>query len=57
MSFKVCRHGWLPDLPDHRDQPYSWGAGWGVKGYFTLPYACVTDASLAGDFWIIRIVQ
>src|ERR1035441_1949839 len=35
----------------------SWGAGWGMKGYFTLPYAYVTDASLAGDFWTIRIVQ
>ncbi len=35
----------------------SWGAGWGLKGYFTLPYAYVADASLAGDFWTIRIVQ
>ena len=35
----------------------SWGAGWGMKGYFTLPYAYVTDASLAGDFWTIRVVQ
>ena len=35
----------------------SWGAGWGMKGYFTLPYAYVTDASLAGDFWTVRIVQ
>jgi len=35
----------------------SWGAGWGMKGYFTLPYAYVTDNNLASDFWIIRIVQ
>ena len=35
----------------------SWGAGWGMKGYFTLPYAYVTDASLASDFWTVRIVQ
>jgi C1A family cysteine protease len=35
----------------------SWGAGWGMQGYFTLPYAYVTDASLASDFWTIRIVQ
>ena len=35
----------------------SWGAGWGMKGYFTLPYAYVTDASLASDFWTARIVQ
>ena len=35
----------------------SWGNSWGMKGYFTLPYAYVTDNSLADDFWIIRIVQ
>jgi C1A family cysteine protease len=35
----------------------SWGAGWGMKGYFTLPYAYVTDSSLASDFWTIRVVQ
>jgi len=28
-----------------------------MKGYFTLPYAYVTDSSLASDFWTIRIVQ
>ena len=35
----------------------SWGAGWGLKGYFTLPYAYVTGADLASDFWTIRVVQ
>ena len=35
----------------------SWGTGWGMKGYFTLPYAYVTDPGLASDFWTIRIVQ
>jgi len=35
----------------------SWGARWGMKGYFTLPYAYVTDENLATDFWTIRIVQ
>ena len=35
----------------------SWGARWGMKGYFTLPYAYVTDASLASDFWTVSIVQ
>ena len=34
----------------------SWGPGWGMKGYFTLPYAYVTDAQLADDFWTIRLV-
>jgi len=35
----------------------SWGTRWGLKGYFTLPYAYVTDDNLASDFWTIRIVQ
>jgi len=35
----------------------SWGAKWGLKGYFTLPYAYLSDANLASDFWTVRIVQ
>jgi C1A family cysteine protease len=35
----------------------SWGGKWGMKGYFTLPYAYLTDENLASDFWTIRIVQ
>ena len=35
----------------------SWGKGWGMKGYFTLPYAYLTDENLASDFWTIRVVQ
>jgi C1A family cysteine protease len=35
----------------------SWGSGWGMKGYFALPYAYVTDENLASDFWTVRIVQ
>ena len=34
----------------------SWGPNWGRKGYFTLPYAYVTDPQLADDFWTIRLV-
>jgi C1A family cysteine protease len=29
----------------------SWGTSWGQKGYFTMPYAFLTDPSLASDFW------
>jgi C1A family cysteine protease len=32
----------------------SWGAGWGQKGYFTMPYAYLTNPQLASDFWVVR---
>lgn len=35
----------------------SWGTGWGMQGYFTLPYAYLTSRGLASDFWTIRSVQ
>ncbi len=35
----------------------SWSEYWGVKGYFTMPYAYVADNSEADDFWTIRLVK
>jgi C1A family cysteine protease len=35
----------------------SWGPGWGQGGYFTLPYAYLTERGLASDFWTIRLVS
>jgi C1A family cysteine protease len=35
----------------------SWGPGWGLKGFFTLPYSYLLSANLASDFWTIRVVQ
>lgn len=32
----------------------SWGTSWGMSGYFTLPYAYLTDPTLASDFWTVR---
>jgi C1A family cysteine protease len=32
----------------------SWGAKWGMKGYFTIPYAYLSDRNLSDDFWTIR---
>lgn len=34
----------------------SWGAGWGQQGYFTLPFAYLTNPDLAGDFWVMKSV-
>ena len=34
----------------------SWGTGWGIKGYFWMPYAYATS-NLANDFWTIRTVE
>lgn len=31
----------------------SWGTEWGEEGYFYLPYAYLTDSSLASDLWTI----
>lgn len=35
----------------------SWGPGWGMKGYFTMPYAYLTDSNLSDDFWVIRMLE
>lgn len=35
----------------------SWGTGWGIKGYFTMPYAYLLDGNLSDDFWTIRLVK
>ena len=35
----------------------SWGTKWGMRGYFTIPFAYLTDSDLSADFWTIRVVQ
>ena len=36
----------------------SWGPDWGMtKGYFTMPYAYLSDSNLADDFWTIRLTK
>jgi C1A family cysteine protease len=34
----------------------SWGTGWGLKGYFMMPYEYMLGPRLASDFWTIRSV-
>lgn len=35
----------------------SWGTAAGDAGYFSIPYAYVTDSQLSGDFWVIRTME
>ncbi len=34
----------------------SWGPKWGLKGYFTIPYAYLLDTNLSDDMWTVRTV-
>jgi len=34
----------------------SWGTSWGMQGYFTIPYAYLTDSNLCDDLWMIQMV-
>ena len=46
---------------DHTRQRFlvrnSWGEGWGMAGYFTLPYVYLTERGLSADFWTITTVS
>jgi len=35
----------------------SWGAHWGDKGYFYMPYAYITNPGLVDDIWMVRSVE
>ena len=35
----------------------SWGADWGLGGYFTMPYDYISSSSLADDFWTLRALE
>jgi C1A family cysteine protease len=35
----------------------SWGTGWGMQGYCTMPYAYLTDTNLSDDFWTVRLIS
>jgi C1A family cysteine protease len=35
----------------------SWGTGWGMKGYFLMPFAYLTRPDLSSDFWTIHMTR
>ena len=35
----------------------SWGADWGMAGYFTMPYDYISSGNLADDFWTLRAFE
>ncbi|MGA7215858.1 MAG: C1 family peptidase, partial [Terrimicrobiaceae bacterium] len=35
----------------------SWGADWGVNGYFTIPYDYISNSNLADDLWTLRALE
>lgn len=35
----------------------SWGASWGMKGYFHVPFDYFENSQLASDFWVIQAVK
>lgn len=46
---EVLAVGYLARLPDHVLCRNSWGTGWGMAGYFVMPWAYMLDPGLAGD--------
>ncbi len=35
----------------------SWGSGWGLGGYYWMPYAYLTNNNLCDDFWKITLLE
>lgn len=51
---EVLLVGYLKNEPNYGLVRNSWGAGWGMEGYFLMPWAYIMDANLASDFRTIR---
>jgi C1A family cysteine protease len=35
----------------------SWGASWGMRGYFTMPFEYLLNPNLCDDFWTVKTVR
>jgi C1A family cysteine protease len=51
---EVLLVGYLKDQSNYGLVRNSWGTGWGMGGYFLMPWAYLLDANLATDFRTIR---
>lgn len=51
---EVLMVGYVKDHPHHALCRNSWGTGWGLHGYFLMPWAVILDPSLSSDFRTIR---
>lgn len=47
---EVLMVGYLKDEPAHALVRNSWGTGWGIDGYFLMPWSYILDPNLCSDF-------
>ncbi len=55
---RLCGHAVVvvgyDDITERFLMRNSWGAGWGNRGYFTIPYDFITNPKLTNDAWMIE---